>query len=139
MDALSQAITKVVDQTEGTLILDGHYSHELLDEEMVDHVFLLRKAPWRLIEVLQNRLYSYEKVWENLEAEMLGVITEEATEEYPPEKLHEIDTTDKEPEETVEEILKVIQGEKTAMVEPIDWIAYPETLRLLVNRTCTLS
>lgn len=139
MDALSQAITKVVEKSGGSLILDGHYSHELLDEEMVDHVFVLRKAPWRLIEVLQNRLYSYEKVWENLEAEIMGVITQEAIEEYPPEKLLEIDTTDKEPEETVKEILRVIQGEKAAMADPIDWIAYPETLRILVNRTCTLS
>ena len=139
MDALSEAITKVADQTEGTLILDGHYSHELLDEEMVDHVFVLRKAPWKLIEILQDRLYSYEKVWENLEAEIMGVITQEANEQYPPEKLHEIDTTNKEPEETVKEILREIQGEKAAMVQPIDWIAYPETLRLLVNRTCTLS
>lgn len=139
MDALSQAIMEVVEKSGGTLILDGHYSHELLDTNMVSHVFVLRKAPWKLIEVLQNRLYSYEKVWENLEAEIMGVIMQETIEQYPLEKLHELDTTDEEPEETVKEILQVINGEKTLSVEPIDWVAYPETLRLLVNRTCTLS
>jgi adenylate kinase len=139
MDALSQAIMRVAEQSEGTLILDGHYSHELLDANVVDHVFVLRKAPWRLIEILQNRLYSYEKVWENVEAEIIGVIMQEAIDLYPPEKLHELDTTNKEPEETVKEILQVINGEKATRVEPLDWIAYPETLRLLVNKTCTSS
>ncbi len=139
MDTLSQAIMEVVEKSRGTLILDGHYSHELLDTNMVSHVFVLRKAPWKLIEILQNRLYSYEKVWENLEAEIMGVIMQETIEQYPLEKLHELDTTDEEPEETVKEILQVINGEKASSVEPIDWVAYPETLRLLVNRTCTLS
>ncbi len=70
---------------------------------------MLRKAPWELHEVLQNRLYSYDKVWENLDAEIMGVIAEEALEDFHREKLHEVDTTDKTPEETVEEIIEVIQ------------------------------
>ena len=38
-----------------------------------------------------------------------------------------------------EEIMKVIRGEVAPSIEPIDWVTYPETLRVLVNRTCTLS
>jgi adenylate kinase len=139
MDALQTAIEKEMEQTEKPLIIDGHYSHELLEKDQVSLVIVLRKAPWALHEVLQNRLYSYEKIWENIDAEIMGVIAGEALEEFPVEKLYEADTTDKKPEETVEEIMDVIKGITPRGIEPIDWITYPETLRVLVNRTCTLS
>ncbi len=138
MDALRESLLELTSHTEQTIIVDGHYSHELFDVELVNLVIVLRKAPWELYDVLQNRLYSYEKVWENLEAEIMGVISDEA-QEYPREKLHEIDTTGKSAVEAAEDILGVIRGEKPASFGPIDWVTYPETLRVLVNRTCTLS
>lgn len=137
MDALEEALEGLA-ETDIPLVIDGHYSHELLVERAT-LVILLRKAPWELIEVLQNRLYSYDKVWENLEAEIIGVIAREALDEYPIEKLLEVDTTGKTPEESIEEIMQVIRGEKAPSIEPIDWVTHPETLRVLVNRTCTLS
>jgi len=138
MEALSESFEELTKNKEQTIIVDGHYSHELFNEEQVKLVIILRKAPWVLHDVLQNRLYSYEKVWENLEAEIMGVIASEA-QEYPQDKLHEVNTTDKSQEETADEILKVIRGDKPTNFGPIDWVTYPEILRLLVNRTCTLS
>jgi len=137
MDALAVALKKEVEAATQPLVIDGHYSHDLVDNPT--NVMVLRKAPWELHEVLQNRLYSYEKVWENLEAEIMGVIMEETRENYPDEIIHECDTTDKTPEESVEEIITVINKEAKPHIEPIDWVTYPETLRVLVNRTCTLS
>ncbi len=139
MDALSEALKELMEQSSQPLVVDGHYGHELIDENLVTLLVVLRKAPWELQEVLQNRLYSYEKVWENLDAEIMGVIANEAEEEYPLEKLHEIDTTGASPEETASEIIEVLEGRKPKVFGPIDWIMYPETLRVLVNRTCTLS
>ena len=137
MDALSVALKKEVEAATQPIIIDGHYSHDLIHNPT--NVIVLRKAPWELHEILQNRLYSYEKVWENLEAEIMGVIMEETRENYPDEIIHECDTTDKTPEESVEEIITVINKEVKPHIEPIDWVTYPETLRVLVNRTCTLS
>jgi adenylate kinase len=138
MDAIQEALELLVNEVDQPLIIDGHYSHELLSDQAT-LVIVLRKAPWELRELLQNRLYSDEKVWENLDAEIMGVIAGEALEEYPREKLHEVDTTGKTPKDTVKEIMQVIEGEKPSSIEPIDWITYPETLRVLVSRTCTLS
>lgn len=137
MDALNEALNEEI-KAGGSLIIDGHYSHDLLDEEQVSLVVVLRKAPWKLQEILQNRLYSYDKVWENLEAEIMGIIAGESEELFPAAKLHEVDTTDSTPTDSVNEIIQVINGAKPHF-EPIDWITYPETLRVLVNRTCTLS
>lgn len=137
MDALSEALIEELASGD-SIIIDGHYSHDLLDPEKVTLVAVLRKAPWKLQEILQNRLYSYEKVWENLEAEIMGVIAAEALDEFPMEKLLEIDTSGVTPEESAQKIIDVINGAEPT-IEPIDWVTYPETLRVLVNRTCTLS
>ena len=137
MDALGAALKKEIETSTQPIVVDGHYSHDLIDEPT--KVIVLRKAPWELYEVLQNRLYSYDKVWENLEAEIMGVIMEETLENYPTEIIHECNTTAKTPEESVAEIIKVINKETKPSITPIDWVTYPETLRLLVNRTCTLS
>ncbi len=137
MDALAEALKKETEKSTKPMIIDGHYSHDLVDNPSL--VVVLRKAPWELQTVLQNRLYSYDKVWENLEAEIMGVIAEETLEAYPVELILEVDTTGKTPTDSGEEILSVIRGEKQPSIEPIDWVTYPETLRVLVNRTCTLS
>ena len=138
MDALAESLEELVKQVDRSIIVDGHYSHELFNVEQVNLVIVLRKAPWELNEILQNRLYSYEKIWENLEAEIMGVIPEEA-QDFPLEKLHEVDTTGKSADEIALEIVGVIRGEKPTNFGPIDWVTYPETLKVLVNRTCTLS
>jgi adenylate kinase len=133
-DSLKEFITK----KEQGIIIEGHYSHVIIDEDLVNLLIILRKAPWELFEILQNRLYDYEKIWENLESEIMGIITNEA-QIYPKDRLLEIDTTGKTPEKTVEEIKEVIIDKKTKRYEPIDWVAYPDTLRLLVKRTCIIS
>jgi adenylate kinase len=137
MDALEAALKKETETSTQPIIIDGHYSHDLLENPTL--VVVLRKAPWELYDILQNRLYSYEKVWENLDAEIMGVIAEETIENFPIEIIHECDTTDKTPTESVEEIMRVIKKESQPSIMPIDWITYPETLRVLVNRTCTSS
>jgi adenylate kinase len=134
MDALSEAIRKEI--TSNSVIIDGHYGQDLLDPSEVDRVFILRKQPWDLKPILEERNYSSEKVWENLEAEIMGVITHQSSEVYPQSKLIEADTSSKNPEETADEVLALMKQE--VKFEPIDWVTHPETLRLLLSRPCTL-
>lgn len=136
LDTLSEAVKYEIEDKEGTIILDGHFAHELLEPEMVELVFVLRKKPWLLKTELENRMYHSEKVWENLEAEIVGVITGESMEKYS--KLVEIDTSEKTPEDTTAEIIDIIKKGENPKFTPIDWVAYPETLRLLLSRPCTL-
>jgi len=138
MDALSEALSKKIEKIEQPVIIDGHYGHELLDPKQVNLLIILRKAPWILQETLQKREYNEKKVRENLEAEIMGIIAEEAESIFPRDKIHEVDTTFKDPAKTVKDIIDTIRGNKPTNYEPIDWITYPETLRVLVNKTCTL-
>jgi adenylate kinase len=132
--SLHKFLEKEIRLADKAIIIDGHYSHELLNEKKVTLVILLRKAPWELREILQKRNYSNKKILENLEAEIMGVIAEEARERYPLEKIHEVDTTGKSIDDLVQEIIMVINGEIPSNPQLIDWLIYPETMSVLMNK-----
>ncbi len=96
--------------------LKGHYSH-LMD---VNIAIVLRCRPSVLRTRLEARGWPPEKVRENVEAEAIDVITQEAVGRLP--FVFEIDTTDATPEQTAQAILDVLQG-RTEGHEPgtIDW------------------
>lgn len=102
----------------GNIIIEGHASHEF----SVDLVIILRCEPSVLEKRLKKR-YSNKplKVKENVEAEILGVITSEAI--MYNKKVYEVDTSDKTIEKTVEEIIKILEGKtKGHEVGKIDWL-----------------
>ena len=95
-------LAKEVDKMEGNLVLESHFAHYM----PCDAVFVLRVDPSELKERLKKKGWKEEKIKENIEAEITEVCKSEALEEG--KKVYEIDTTNKSPEEVVEEILKVI-------------------------------
>ena len=138
MDALESAVREIIDKSVSPVIIDGHYAHELIEEPVISFLFVLRKQPWDLKNVLEARRYSSDKVWENLESEIIGVITGEALELIPSSKVIEVDISDQSPQETVNQIQRLIEGGAAPGNPIIDWVAHPETLRLLLSRPCTL-
>ncbi len=137
-DTLGSAVRDIIEKSVSPIIIDGHYAHELVEEPLISLLFVLRKRPWDLKGVLEARLYSNEKVWENLEAEIMSVITGEALELIPSSKVIEIDTSGQSSDETAEQIHDLIEGVAAPDKPIIDWVTYPETLRLLLSRPCTL-
>jgi len=138
MDALGSAVRGIIEKTASPVVIDGHYAHELVDEPLITYLFVLRRQPWGLKGVLEARLYSSDKVWENLEAEIMGVITGEALELISSSKVIEVDTSSQSSHETAEQIHDLIEGGAAPDKPIIDWVTYPETLRLLLSRPCTL-
>jgi len=86
------------------LVLDGHFSHDM----KTDLVVVLRTQPKVLRERLQAKGWTAGKVEENVQAEIMEVIKQEAWETG--QKMLEIDTTGKKPEHVVKEIEKAIQS-----------------------------
>ena len=138
MGALGSAVKDIIDKSVSPVIIDGHYAHELIEEPVISFLFVLRKRPWDLKSVLEARQYSSDKVWENLESEIMGVITGDALELIPSSKVIEVDISDQSPQETVNQIHRMIEGGAALGNPIIDWVAHPETLRLLLSRPCTL-
>ena len=86
---------------------EGHTSHTLDNLEMV---ILLRCDPTVLRKRLTKRNYSKEKINENLEAEALNIIFEEAIENISEDKIFQLDTTDQTPEQCAKKLMNFMNG-----------------------------
>lgn len=122
LDKVSQRIKEVIQEAKGDVIIDGHYAVHVVNPETVDFVFVLRKDPRRLKALMERRGYSGKKLWENLEAEILDVCLMEAIDVCGKGKVCEIDTTDMSIDEAVDEVLRVINGERKCSVGIVDWL-----------------
>ncbi|BAA30356.1 adenylate kinase family protein [Pyrococcus horikoshii] len=96
-------------------VLDGHLSHLM----PVDLVVVLRAHPKLIGERLRERGYDREKIGENVEAELVDAVLIEAIEEH--ENVIEVDTTNKSPEDVVEEIVSLINSGIKKRVGIVDW------------------
>ncbi len=96
--------------------LVGHYSHRL----SVDMAVVLRCHPRALRERLKARGWPDAKVRENVEAEAIDAITQEAAARLT--QVYEVDTTSATPEASAGEILGILLG-RTEGHEPgrVDW------------------
>jgi len=96
--------------------LKAHYAHRM----PVTLIVVLRCHPQELWRRLAARGWPVAKVRENVEAEAIDVILQEAVEQGPP--VFEVDTTTTTPEAAAKEVLDVMQG-KIAGHEPgrNDW------------------
>ncbi len=105
----------VLDATlpEGDVLVEGHMAH-LLD---VDRVVVLRLHPDTLRSRMEARGYKAEKVQENLEAEMMDLILQEALDGC--DHVTQVDTTGRSPEEVARACAPA--GHLTGDMEPVDW------------------
>jgi len=100
------------------VIIVGHYAHEM----PVDIVIVLRCHPDELRRRLAARNYSEFKIMENVEAEAMGIITEEALAHYSEHNVYEIDTTDKIPAEVASAVEDIISGNGEKYKERISYM-----------------
>lgn len=115
MDGLEKMLDQMGLDSEETVILEGHLSHYFAGDAVV-----LRLSPIELKARLQARGYSEKKVKENIEAEALDVILIEALENCS--WIHEIDTTDRSPQEVADLVVKIIRREIDMLPGDIDWL-----------------
>ena len=128
---LKEIIAETVSATEGPTIVEGHFAYDVVPSDLVSHALVLRRAPWVLKEELRERGYSDEKIRENVEAELLDVPLVEAIEALGPDRVCEADTTGRTPEETVDEVLGILEGSTPCRRRLVDWLGSLETLGLL--------
>jgi len=120
-----EKIEEYLERVEDNVIIEGHAVHEI----PCDIVIILRCNP----DILEKRLKERypdkpEKTKENVDAEILGVITSEAVK--CSEKVYEIDTSSKSVDQNVNDIVEIINDNtKDYEVGLIDWLEkYEEKL-----------
>jgi adenylate kinase len=105
LEALSNFTLALEEKDKKTIYLEGHVSHLL----PVDMIIVLRCSPKVLKERLEARDWSPEKVKENLEAEAMGVITQECLESDI--DTYEIDVTDIKVEDILQYVQRIVRGQ----------------------------
>jgi adenylate kinase len=99
-------------------IVEGHLSHHL-DPEIA---IVLRCNPLLIKKRLIERGWSYEKVMENVEAELIDVILVEALQSC--ERVFEIDVTEMSVEEAADAVEKILKGDADEFRPgSVDWIS----------------
>jgi adenylate kinase len=115
------ALKKIITRSDKPVIIDTHYP-EIIPPEIVDYVFVLRTHPRILEERLKRKNWPISKVRENVMAEILSIVTYNAINRFGEDKVFEIDTSNKSPDEIVEYIIDIIKGVRKPFRERIDWL-----------------
>ena len=122
MDKVSKRTLEIIQDCEGDVIVDGHYAVDVVPSEDVNLVFVLRRHPDELKTFMEKRGFGNRKLWENLAAEILDVCLFEAVETCGVDKVCEIDSSDKNVEEVVEDMILILEGKEECKVGTVDWL-----------------
>jgi adenylate kinase len=130
-EKMTQKLLEVIETSKNAnIIIDGHYAAAVTPKEHVAHVFVLRRHPKELKEFMEKRGDSENKMWENLQAEIIDVSLSEAMESYG-NRVCEFDVTKKTIEAVVEDVMAVLEKRKICVSSSVDWIAILEREGLL--------
>lgn len=125
MKQLERKINEILsERKEDLVILEGHLGCDM--NLSCDIVVNLRTKPDELKKRLKKRKYSAKKMNDNIMSEMLDYTTINSCERYV--NVYEIDTTSKDKEEVVADILKILKGKgKDFAPGNVDWSKDLET------------
>ena len=105
--------------TEKSLVV-GHLAPYVLNDKNVKSAIVLRKNPYKLLDIYEKRGYSEEKRKENLGSEILGIITNDAITNFGQDKTFQIDASGATPKEIASRIDNIINRNDDG--DNIDWL-----------------
>ena len=121
-EKVSKQLQEILANTEGSIIIEGHYAVDVVPKKDVNTVFVLRRDPRELKSALEKRGYDEKKLWENLAAEILDVCLWDALSACGSDKVCEIDVSGKTVEAVVEEIMMALEKRKECRHGIVDWL-----------------
>ena len=118
-------IINKLENNEELVIVEGHLAHYC---EKADKVIVLRTHPMILNKRLQDKGFNEAKIQENIEAEALDICEFEAFQIHD-DKVNEIDTSHKNPQEVLDLIIKVINNEEHFPAGKVDFLDYLDLIK----------
>ena len=103
-----------------TGLIVGHLAPYVLNAKSCHPCIVLRKNPYKLLDIYKKRGYTEKKMKDNLGSEILGIITNDAIKNFGQEKTFQVDTTDHTPKELAVRIHDIYYGEDNG--DNIDWL-----------------
>ena len=122
MDKVSSRVGEIIQQSEGWIVVDGHFAMDVVPVKDVFLAFVLRRDPDELQEVLSERGFEEHKVAENVAAEILDVCLFDAIRAYGEKKVCEVDISHKNEREVVEEVIRIINDQGQCRIGTVDWL-----------------
>ncbi len=104
-------------------IIIGHLLPEVIPKDTLLKVIVLRCEPDILIDRYKERNYDELKIKDNLVSELIGTIHYNTVMKYGNDKTFEIDVSNKNISNIVDEITMIINDERISK-DRIDWIDY---------------
>ncbi len=117
-------IKEIKNQNYKYLIIESHFS-DIISNEYIDFVFILRCDPDELIRRLKEKNYNRKKIMENVQAEILGNCVNYFLQKKINSTLFEIDTTKLSIESVAKIIIGIIVEKKDVdnyYVGKVDWL-----------------
>lgn len=118
--------------TKGAIVA-GHLLPFVLPRSSLDFVAVLRCSPSVLRKRYTERGYSAAKSKENVDSEILGVISYMALETFGERKVSEFDTSRTKPATAARKLLDTIIGKIPRQFGAVDWLSRASSPRLLVR------
>ena len=103
-----------------TGLIVGHLAPYVLNAKSCHPCIVLRKNPYKLLDIYKKRGYTEKKIKDNLGSEILGIITNDAIKNFGREKTFQVDTTDHTPKELAVRIHDIFYGKDNG--DNIDWL-----------------
>ena len=101
-------------------LIVGHLAPYVLNAKSCHPCIVLRKNPYKLLDIYKKRGYTEKKMKDNLGSEILGIITNDAIKNFGQEKTFQVDTTDHTPKELAVRIHDIFYGKDNG--DNIDWL-----------------
>jgi adenylate kinase len=121
-EKVSKQLQQILDNSQGRVIIEGHYVVDVVPKKDVNTVFVLRRDPRELKSALEKRGYEEKKLWENLAAEILDVCLWDALSACGSDKVCEVNVSGKTVEAVVEEMMLVLEKRKECRYGIVDWL-----------------
>ena len=117
-------------------IIVGHLAPYVIDPLLVDLVVTLRRSPYELRKIYEDRSYSQTKISDNMVAEILGIISYDALKNFEFSKLSELEiATSILPSLSAQKIVDMYGDRKQRVFGNIDWLPLiqndPDMLKFL--------
>jgi adenylate kinase len=121
-EEVEKHLQKILEETEGKTVIDGHYAVDVTPKNYVSMVFVLRRDPRQLKTTLESRGYDSRKVWENLTAEILDVCLWDTLSVIDSDRVCEIDVTDKTIDDVVNYATSALEKKENCRQGIVDWL-----------------
>ena len=105
-------------------IIVGHLAPYVINSQIVDLVVILRRSPYELKKIYQKRCYSDSKTRANINAEILGILSYDASKNFDFSKLSELENSSNLlPSSVAQSIYDMCLNAKSRSFGFIDWIS----------------